>query len=104
MKAGDADCRSWRVVFATAGQSSGLTPAWTWHVFCGAFPCEKDTQPSQNRRGLAMLGTILIVLLALALLGSIPTWSHSRDWGFFPSGGLGLILLIVVVLLLSGRI
>jgi hypothetical protein len=51
-----------------------------------------------------MLGTILIVLLVLALLGAIPTWSHSRDWGYAPSGGFGLVLLIVVVLLLTGRI
>ena len=51
-----------------------------------------------------MLGTILIVLLVLALLGAFPTWDHSRNWGYFPSGGFGLVLLIVVVLLLSGRI
>jgi hypothetical protein len=51
-----------------------------------------------------MLGTILIVLLVLALLGAIPTWSHSRDWGYATSGGFGLVLIIVVVLLLSGRI
>lgn len=51
-----------------------------------------------------MLGTILIVVLLLALLGAFPRWSHSRDWGYFPSGGIGLLLLIVVVLLLVGRI
>lgn len=51
-----------------------------------------------------MLGTILIVLLVLALLGAFPTWNHSRDWGYFPSGGLGIALLIIVVLLLTGRI
>jgi hypothetical protein len=51
-----------------------------------------------------MLGTVLIVLLVLALLGVFPTWPHSREWGYFPSGGFGLVLLIVVVLLLSGRI
>lgn len=51
-----------------------------------------------------MLGTILIVLLVLALLGALPTWGHSRSWGYFPSGGLGLVLLIVVVLLLMGRL
>jgi hypothetical protein len=47
---------------------------------------------------------ILIVLLILALLGAIPTWPHSRNWGYYPSGGLGLILLVVVVLLLMGRV
>ena len=51
-----------------------------------------------------MLGTILIVILILALLGVLPRWSHSRDWGYAPSGGLGLILFIVVVLLVLGRI
>jgi len=51
-----------------------------------------------------MLGTILIVILVLALLGALPRWPHSRNWGYYPSGGLGLILLIVVVLLLLGQI
>jgi len=51
-----------------------------------------------------MLGTILIVILILALFGALPRWSHSRDWGYYPSGGLGLILLIVVILLVLGRI
>lgn len=51
-----------------------------------------------------MLGTVLIVILILALLGAIPTWGHSRDWGYFPSGGIGLILLIILILLFSGRI
>ncbi|MGD0986431.1 MAG: DUF3309 domain-containing protein [Candidatus Sulfotelmatobacter sp.] len=51
-----------------------------------------------------MLGTILIVILVLALFGALPRWSHSRDWGYYPTGGVGMILLIVVVLLLLGRI
>lgn len=51
-----------------------------------------------------MLGTILLVLMILLLLGALPTWGHSRNWGYFPSGGLGLITLVVVVLLLTGRI
>ena len=51
-----------------------------------------------------MLGTILIVILILALVGALPRWSHSRDWGYAPTGGLGLILLVVVVLLGLGRI
>jgi hypothetical protein len=51
-----------------------------------------------------MLGTILIVILILALLGALPRWNHSREWGYFPTGGLGMVLLIVVVLLLLGRI
>jgi hypothetical protein len=51
-----------------------------------------------------MLGTILIVILLLALFGALPRWSHSRDWGYYPSGGVGTILLIVVILLVIGRI
>lgn len=51
-----------------------------------------------------MLGTILIVVLILLLLGALPTWPHSRSWGYIPSGGLGLILLILLILMLVGRI
>jgi hypothetical protein len=50
------------------------------------------------------LSTILIVLLILALLGALPTWGHSRNWGYAPSGGLGLVVIVLVVLLLTGRI
>ncbi len=51
-----------------------------------------------------MLGTILIVILILMLIGALPRWNHSRQWGYAPSGGLGTILLIVVVLILLGRL
>jgi len=51
-----------------------------------------------------LLGTILIVLLILMLIGALPSWPHSRNWGYAPTGGLGLVLAIVVVLLLLGRI
>jgi hypothetical protein len=51
-----------------------------------------------------MLGTILIIVVILMLLGALPRWSHSRQWGYFPSGGLGVILLIVIVLMLLGRL
>jgi hypothetical protein len=51
-----------------------------------------------------MLSTVLIVVLVLLALGAIPSWPHSRDWGYYPSGGLGLILLIVLILVLAGRI
>ena len=47
--------------------------------------------------------TVLIVILVLMLLGALPSWPHSRNWGYRPSGGLGLVLLIVVILLLTGR-
>ena len=67
----------------------------------------------QPRKGLhstnvykehTMLGTILIIVLILALCGALPRWSHSRDWGYAPTGGVGLVLVIVVVLLVLGRI
>jgi len=48
--------------------------------------------------------TILIVLAILMLIGALPTWSHSRSWGYGPSGGLGLVLLVVLILLLTGRL
>lgn len=50
------------------------------------------------------LGTILLIVLILLLIGAIPSWPHSRNWGYGPSGGLGLLLVIVIVLLLMGRI
>ena len=51
-----------------------------------------------------MLGTILIVLLILMLIGAIPSWPHSRSWGYGPSSGLGLILVVLIILFLLGRI
>ena len=51
-----------------------------------------------------MLGTILIVILILMLLGTLPTWPHSRNWGYGPSGGLGLVVVILLILLLLGRL
>ncbi len=51
-----------------------------------------------------MLGTILIIVLILLLIGALPNWGHSRSWGYYPSGGLGLIVVIVIVLVLLGYI
>ncbi|MGH7022970.1 MAG: DUF3309 family protein [Caulobacteraceae bacterium] len=51
-----------------------------------------------------MLGTILIIILILLVLGALPRWGYSRSWGYFPSGGLGLILIIIIILVLIGRI
>jgi hypothetical protein len=51
-----------------------------------------------------MIGTILIIILILMLLGALPRWGYSRSWGYFPSGGLGLVLLILIILVLLGRI
>lgn len=50
------------------------------------------------------LGTILLIILVLMLMGAIPAWPHSKSWGYGPSGGLGVVLIVVVVLLLMGRL
>ena len=50
------------------------------------------------------IGTILLIVLILFLVGALPTWPHSRSWGYYPSGGLGLVVLILLILILMGRI
>lgn len=50
------------------------------------------------------LGTVLLIIVVLMLIGAIPAWPHSRSWGYYPSGGIGVVLLVIVVLLLTGRI
>ena len=50
------------------------------------------------------VGTILLIILILVLLGVLPTWPHSRGWGYYPSGGLGIVIIIIIVLLLLGRL
>ncbi len=50
------------------------------------------------------MGTILLIILVLLLIGALPTWGYSRSWGAYPSGGIGLVLLIVIILLVTGRI
>lgn len=50
------------------------------------------------------VGTILLIVLILMLLGALPAWPHSRGWGYYPSGGLGLVVIILLILLLTGRI
>lgn len=51
-----------------------------------------------------MLGTILLIILILLLIGALPTWGYSGGWGFYPSGGLGLLAVVVIILLVVGRI
>ena len=55
-------------------------------------------------RKSAMLGTILIIILILLLIGALPNWGYSSGWGYYPGGGLGIILIIVIILVLMGRI
>jgi hypothetical protein len=61
-------------------------------------PEERNPQPGVKN----MLGILLILLLILALVGVVPTWPHSKNWGYYPTGGIGLVLAVVVVLLLAG--
>ena len=65
---------------------------------------KNNDEPDSRKKEQAMIGTVLIFVLILALLGVFPRWSHSRDWGYAPSGGVGMVLLIVVVLVLLGRL
>ena len=51
-----------------------------------------------------MLGTILLVVLILLLIGALPTWGHSKSWGYLPSGALGLIVIVLIILVLTGRV
>jgi hypothetical protein len=62
-----------------------------------------STQDAITRRNEMSLGTILLVIVALMLIGVIPGWPHSRSWGYGPSGGIGLVLIILIILLLTGR-
>jgi hypothetical protein len=61
---------------------------------------KSPSHPAAQEKATVMLGTILIIILILALLGALPSWGYSRSWGYYPSGGLGLVLVIVIVLLL----
>jgi hypothetical protein len=51
-----------------------------------------------------MLGILLIVVVVMLLIGSVPKWPHSREWGYYPSGGMGFVLLLLIILMLTGRL
>lgn len=72
------------------------------------FPTEKPEEyaayQSYNEQEVFFMGTILIILLILLLVGALPTWPYSSGWGYYPSGGLGLVLVVIIVLLLFGRL
>jgi uncharacterized protein DUF3309 len=59
---------------------------------------------NQPRKRATMLGTILLIILVLLLIGALPTWGYSGGWGYYPTGGVGLLLVIVIILLVMGRI
>ena len=64
----------------------------------------RSSLAAQNRNYIMSIGTILLLVLVLFLIGALPIWPHSSKWGYYPSGGLGVPLVIVVVLLVMGRI
>jgi hypothetical protein len=68
-----------------------------------SFPPQCAVEPTLRREEMS-LGTILLIVIVLLLIGAIPSWPHSREWGYGPSGGLGLVLVILLVLWLMGRI
>jgi Protein of unknown function (DUF3309) len=76
-------------------ENRAVCPELTIHASSSAAPCEISVKP---------MFTILLILLVLLLIGALPTWPYSSGWGYYPSGGLGLVLLIVLVLFLMGRI
>ena len=61
-------------------------------------------EPATYGTRIMNIGTILIVLLVLFLIGALPTWPHSANWGYYPSGGLGIVVIVLIVLLLTGRL
>ena len=78
---------------------------WRWFVEAHSQSSEWGTHNKQPIKNNSMsLGTILLVLLILMLIGAIPAWPHSKSWGYYPSGGLGLVVVILLILLLSGRL
>ena len=93
-----------------AGRGVGLTARTTFYRKFAATELEPaDTSLRwqwnfTSRKAVAMLGTILIIVLILLLIGALPTWPHSAGWGYYPGGGLGLILVIVIILVLMGRV
>jgi uncharacterized protein DUF3309 len=72
-----------------------------WNVNPGRLLSPKGVE---DLGGTRVLGTILLIVLVLLLLGALPTWPHSANWGYYPSGGVGLLLVILIVLLVAGRI
>jgi len=76
----------------------GIAAGWR-----GVAPAGGKARQIERSNSMS-IGTILLIVLILFLVGALPTWPHSRNWGYYPSGGLGLVVLILLILLLMGRI
>jgi hypothetical protein len=85
---------------AAAGRTGGPLEIDELELRCLSDVLLAGWQGARN----TMLGTILIIILILLLIGALPTWPYSTGWGYYPGGGLGLILVIVIILVLVGRI
>jgi FtsH-binding integral membrane protein len=96
--------RSPHAVFLVSNVAQTREPYTCQYLSCVSSSHGHEVVLVNTGKGASMLGTILIVLLILALLGVLPRWNHSSNWGYYPTGGVGLVLLVVVVLLLLGRI
>ena len=83
---------------------SPLGWAAAWHSGCLVGVQTSGGCDFQDPEGRTHMGTVLIVLLVLVLIGALPTWPYSSGWGYYPSGGLGLVLLILLILALTGRL
>jgi len=76
-----------------------------WSGWAETPACQAAFTPRiPEKRGVFAMGTVLLIILVLLLLGALPSWPYSAGWGYYPSGGLGLVLLIVIILLVMGRI
>jgi hypothetical protein len=73
-------------------------------LFAGRLPDDASEIDHSVDEDIVMLGTILLIVLLLLLLGALPVYPHSRNWGYYPSGGLGLVLIILLLLVLFGMI
>jgi len=95
---------AWRApVFVSAPSSAGHAPTLIRRPMASADAWRIHSLTDTEEKPVT-LGTILLIILVLMLIGAIPRWSHSRNWGYGPSGGLGLVLVVVVALLLMGRL
>ena len=87
------------------GRPRPVPPALTfWQTSTRANGWKVGQATDLARRSIMSLGTILLIVLILLLIGALPTWPYSSGWGYYPSGGIGLVLVIIVILLLMGRI
>jgi hypothetical protein len=84
-----------------AAEQRRVAPAFRMRI---AEPCFARCLASANKEYKMSIGTILLIVLVLALVGVIPAWGHSSSWGYGPSGGIGLVVLVLLILVLMGKI